>query len=659
MTLTPPPSPGEEPAARRGLALLMVCILLLAFAVRVYRIESQPLSGDEAYSAVVWVGSSLGFLLHDVALAVTEPHPPLALLWLNGWARLAGDSILALRAQAAFASLVTIAAGYAIGRRLGDRRAAALAALLLALNPFQVWYAQFARDYSLWAAASAVSALLMLRAWEKPTRARRWVPYVVSAILTGYIFYLEVLVYAAFNLYALVKTHLRLRALRPWLLSQAALALALAPWYLRPRLFANSQDYTPNGERANLLWAAQSFLLGDTLPRPWQHPQVKHPEHALGIASAFAAALVIGSLILLWKRRSRDAASFLALYALAPPLLLAGLSIVTGRHYFHPRYLAASAMPLVLLVAFGLTGLFDMPRPARLVNRLIAGVGVGAILLLSAVGLLNYQFNPDFARGPDWLRIMQTLSEQTADDDLIIRNFPDPAFDYYYEHDYSGGAAQVLLPATRSAPYEEVAGQLATLTPAYQYLWFLPVRSESWDSGQTVSRWLAAERQPISDQWIGIQRLYQYAAWQPSPDQIANPHTAQFGEVARLEGYRLTPPLDPWQPGATVAVELFWTPLARTESPLKVFLHLLGPQAPDGSTIWAQDDQFPQEGRVSTQSWEPGVLLRDVYTLAIPPDAPPGEYTLAVGLYDPTTGARVPLAGGGSDSAPLLTATLP
>jgi hypothetical protein len=108
-----------------------------------------------------------------------------------------------------------------------------------------------------------------------------------------------------------------------------------------------------------------------------------------------------------------------------------------------------------------------------------------------------------------------------------------------------------------------------------------------------------------------------------------------------------------------VAVELFWTPLARTESPLKVFLHLLGPQAPDGSTIWAQDDQFPQEGRVSTQSWEPGALLRDVYTLAIPPDAPPGEYTLAVGLYDPATGARVPLAGGSGDSAPLLTATLP
>jgi 4-amino-4-deoxy-L-arabinose transferase-like glycosyltransferase len=656
MIQTPPPSSGEKPpAARRSPAILIVLILLLAFAVRMVRIESQPLSGDEAYSAVVWVRSSPGVLLTGVALAVTEPHPPLALLWLNQWARLAGDSILALRAQAVFASLIILAAGYAIGRRLGDRRAAALAALLLALNPFQVWYAQFARDYSLWAAASALSALLMLRAWEKPGRLGRWIPYVFSAIITGYIFYLEVLVFAAHNLYALVKTRLRIGPLRPWLLGQAAIALALAPWYLRPQLFVNSQDYTPNGERANLLWAAQGFLLGDTLPQPWQHPQVKYPEHALGIASAFAAVLVIGSLILLWRRRGREAAAFLTLYALAPPLLLAGLSVITGRHYFHPRYVAASAMPLVLLVAFGLAGLFDSARPAR---RLAAGAGVGAILLLSVVGLLNYQLNPDFARGPDWVRIMQTLSDQTGKRDLIIRNFPDPAFDYYYEHVYSGGAAHYLLPDSRNAPYEEVAEQLAALTPAYDYIWFLPVRSDSWDAGQTVSRWLSAERQPISDQWIGITRLYQYAAWEPTPDQIERPYTAQFGEVARLVGSRLTPPLDSWEPGTTAAVELFWTPLSQTESSLKVFLHLRGPQAADGSTIWAQDDRFPQEGRVSTQSWQPGALLRDVYSLTIPPDAPPGDYTLAVGLYDPASGARVPLVDGG-DTALLLTITLP
>jgi hypothetical protein len=48
-----------------------------------------------------------------------------------------------------------------------------------------------------------------------------------------------------------------------------------------------------------------------------------------------------------------------------------------------------------------------------------------------------------------------------------------------------------------------------------------------------------------------------------------------------------------------------------------------------------------------------------VYTLAIPPDAPPDEYTLVVGLYDPTTGVRVPLADGGGDSATILTSRLP
>ena len=647
--------------------LPVVLILLLGFALRLYRIEGQPLSGDEAYSAVVWVQSSPATLLNSIALATTEPHPPLALLTLHYWAWLAGDSILALRLFATLASLVTIAAVYAIARRLGGRMAALLATLLCALNPFQLWYAQFARNYSLWMAASAVTVLLLLHAWRKPERPARWVPYILSAVFTGYVFYLEAFLLVAHNLFALAKVRLsesgrRLRLLLIWAITQASIAAALAPWYLRPELFLNSREYEPNGEPANILWAIQSFLLGDTLPPPLQHPLIIQPEHSLGIASAIASFMVIVSLVLIWRTARRETFYFLAAYSLTPLAILTGLTLITGRRYFHPRYIAASSTAFILVVAFGLEGLTELPRPSLSLRRGLSMVGAGTIAALSLVGLWNYHFNPAFSKGPEWVRIMETLNDQATPHDLIIFNYPDPAFEYYTTHYFEGQARHVVMPSSRNAPYDRVAAELAALTGGYDYIWFMPVPNDAWDAEQNVARWLEGEKQLISDQWIGVTRLYQYADWQPSERQIAHRRVAQFGSLARLEGYRLTPPVDHWQPGTTVYVELFWRPTARAAESLKVFLHLLGPVGPDGGILWAQDDRYPQGGRVSTQTWEPDSLLRDVYRLDIPSDAPPGEYTVAVGFYDPRTGERISLenpgAADGSDYAAVFTLTL-
>ena len=69
-----------------------------------------------------------------------------------------------------------------------------------------------------------------------------------------------------------------------------------------------------------------------------------------------------------------------------------------------------------------------------------------------------------------------------------------------------------------------------------------------------------------------------------------------------------------------------------------VFTHLLGPAKPDGSTVWAGHDAQPGQGSVPTTTWAPGDLILDEYQLQLPPDAPPGEYEIEVGLYDPASG---------------------
>ena len=71
----------------------------------------------------------------------------------------------------------------------------------------------------------------------------------------------------------------------------SSIGAALAPWYLRPELRVNSQDYEPNAGPANLLWAIQSFLVGDTLPPLLQDPLIADPAHSLGIASLVSVLL--------------------------------------------------------------------------------------------------------------------------------------------------------------------------------------------------------------------------------------------------------------------------------------------------------------------------------------------------------------------------------
>jgi len=54
---------------------------------------------------------------------------------------------------------------------------------------------------------------------------------------------------------------------------------------------------------------------------------------------------------------------------------------------------------------------------------------------------------------------------------------------------------------------------------------------------------------------------------------------------------------------------------------------------PDG-TLLAQHDGEPGGGLRPTHQWVVAEQVIDAHGLLIPPDAPPGSYTLMVGLYD-------------------------
>ena len=113
---------------------------------------------------------------------------------------------------------------------------------------------------------------------------------------------------------------------------------------------------------------------------------------------------------------------------------------------------------------------------------------------------------------------------------------------------------------------------------------------------------------------------------------------AVFGGAIRLLGFNLD--RREVRPGESFEVELVWQSEGVVEERYTVFVHLYNP---DGA-IRAQQDRAPVEGTYPTDLWTPGEVVVDRYTLALDADAPPGAYTLGVGLYLQEGGVRLPVA---------------
>jgi hypothetical protein len=83
---------------------------------------------------------------------------------------------------------------------------------------------------------------------------------------------------------------------------------------------------------------------------------------------------------------------------------------------------------------------------------------------------------------------------------------------------------------------------------------------------------------------------------------------------------------------------LYWQSTDTPPADFTVFTQLIGPD----NQVWAQWDNPPQAGRYPTTAWTKNDTVVDRYTLTLNEDAPAGDYRLLVGMYNPTTGERLP-----------------
>jgi Dolichyl-phosphate-mannose-protein mannosyltransferase len=201
----------------------VAALTLLGLAIRLSNFN-QSLLGDELSTYWILHGHSLGDVLSSIR-SNDEISPPL--YFILGWLSLkVGSGPEWMRLPSLLAGTAAIPLVYLLGMRTVSRAAGLVAAAVMALSPFMIYYSTEARSYALMIALLIGSTLALLAAVES-RRARWWVVYAVCSCGALYSHYTAVFPLAAQFVWALWAHREAIRAL---LLANLGVLLGFAPW---------------------------------------------------------------------------------------------------------------------------------------------------------------------------------------------------------------------------------------------------------------------------------------------------------------------------------------------------------------------------------------------------------------------------------------------
>jgi mannosyltransferase len=411
-----PPAPRD----RWPVVAVVVGLMVVGTALRVVRLGHQSLWNDEIVTYISAHGTPWRVLTQR-----EENSNILPLYYLVANAALPLRRGLgleaALRLPSVLAGVLSIPLLFLVVRRwLGDETAL-LAAALMTIAPFHIWYSQEARPYALLLLLSLVAVYCLQRALARPGHwgwGWGWGWNAATAVATASTFYCHTIgiAFTGFaGAYVLVATSAeidrgpgwwaRLRAQAPtlwhtrwraWALTFLAVALLCLPGIARLASFppTTSADSTRAGTPAQLGYALWSFAVGYSLgPSPGElHTAdrravlLQFASVVLPVAAGILTLAGLGAWMLI--RRYKQAATALALWFICP-LAFAAIGALVTVHPFNVRYAIISFLPMLVAIVAGLSALGGTPIRAAL---------AGGAVVVCAIALDHYFTDPKYAR---------------------------------------------------------------------------------------------------------------------------------------------------------------------------------------------------------------------------------------------------------------------
>jgi len=262
--------------------------------------------------------------------------------------------------------------------------------------------------------------------------------------------------------------------------------------------------------------------------------------------------------------------------------------------------------------------------------------------------LTRYYTSPAYAKSPEWREAVLFLQERLEPGDAVVLNHQDQAFLYFY-----AGSDLFVLPSPGEERPQSVrdAKRMEDLIDRYDRIWLLPDTAQLWDKEGFVRWWLDQSCEMVTERsWRGVLLLLYHTPHRLVEEMV--PVDASLEGGIQLLGYVVRDghgdAVDQIevQPGQSVRLTLYWQATSEIEEDYVVFAHLL-----DG-TGWlrGQQDNQPRWGAFPTKAWTTGEWVVDPYRIPLAADAPPGKYTIEVGMYRPGDGIRLSIAGIDADS---------
>lgn len=377
--------------SRRGQGALSL-IVILAAILRLAYLGTKSIWSDEAFSIYI---AKLPWSSFWHLITTAEANMAIYYVLLRPWLHF-GDAARWVRFLSALLGVAVVPLVYWIGREFLSRRAGLIAALLLAINPFDIRYSQEARSYSLVVLLVVISFLSFFRCLRRQDG--RWsAAYILSSTFALYAHF-----FAALAVFAQL------------------LSLFFVP--RKDRRLASRQ-----GARIGLVLVLGSPLLWFVLFRNSGQLNWAPPVHAIdfyhfllfltGSGLKFAIALLGFALCLkAWRSRwhtrwsTREWEILVIMFWLFVPIALT-LLVSVWKAVYAPRFLLFCLPAALLLIADGLTQISN----AWVRYALIALLAIGSLGPIRA-----YYSEPG---QEDWGGVVRFLSQNAhAGDAAFLPN---------------------------------------------------------------------------------------------------------------------------------------------------------------------------------------------------------------------------------------------
>lgn len=657
----------------RWYILLLIGITLVALLPRALDLGGFVTNDEASF----WLRRSEVFLealqTGDYAATAISTHPGVTTMWLGSggiilrrtlreWGIVAGvpyPLLLALmRLPGVLVHTAGIALGYMLLRRMLPASVAFLAALLWAADPFLIGYSRVLHVDALMTTFATLSVLAACAYWYHNARP-------ATLILSGICAGLAVLskspalallpTVAGIALLAVINgKHAMMSRLWPLVAWGGVFALTLvlvwpAVWAEPLRVY----ELLRTGVQAE---GAQPHMTGNFfLGEPVETPGLRF--YPVALVFRLTPITLVGLLLLPWAWRSwrEDQAHTPARRSLVVLLgfalfFMAAMSLFPKKF---DRYLLPIFPALDILAAVGL--IWSIERlTGSAARKMLHRVAVGAVALLAVVNAawwhpyslaaFNQALGGTYAGaqtfsvgwGEGFDQVADWLNQQPDITGVVTASIMTPVLNPYLKW-----GAQATTPAGASLP--ERTGYVVVYIYQAQGTVFPP-----------FDRFYSQE-QPLHTVTIhGVEYAWIYQV----PPPVAHELDARFGPHISLRGY--TVDTSAVQTTGVLSLTVQWQTDEPVSEQYMLFAHLLDAS---GQRV-GQTDAPPAGPDTPGTTWQPGRVYTWLHPVPVWGDLSPGDYQLALGLYDPRDSSRLPIHIPGqtdvtsSDDALLLPVTI-